>query len=204
MTRRVAIYALSFFFLLTCSRAAHAQSTADMQAFLNAGHLTAADSVIHAVVVGGDTAVIGAPTEDGVLANADSPSLEDSGSAYVFTRTDGGWTLQAHLTASDAAEFDHFGNSVAICGDTVVVGAQFANVGDNANQGSVYVFTRNGTAWTEQAHLIASDGAADDLFGNTVAIEGDTISVTVPQEVGAAAQRPPYVFTRSGMVWAPQ
>ena len=100
----------------------------------------------------------------------------DSGSAYVFTRTGTTWTEQAKLTASDGAADDRFGSSVAIAGDTIVVGAYWDD--DNgSDSGSAYVFTRTGTTWTEQAKLTASDGAADDQFGRSVAIAGDTIVV---------------------------
>ena len=69
---------------------------------------------------------------------------------------------------------DFFGGSVAISGDTVIVGAYFNDVGANANQGSVYIFTRSADVWTQQEKLTAGDGAANDLFGFSVAIDGDT------------------------------
>ena len=87
------------------------------------------------------------------------------------------WTEQAKLTASDGAELDFFGSSVAIAGDTIVVGARLDDVNGITDSGSAYVFTRTGTTWTEQAKLTASDGAAADFFGTSVAIAGDTIVV---------------------------
>ena len=80
----------------------------------------------------------------------------------------------AKLTASDAAAGDFFGASVAISGDTIVVGAHL-NDDAGSDSGSAYVFTRSGTIWTEQAKLTASDAAAGDFFGLQVAVSGDTV-----------------------------
>ena len=77
------------------------------------------------------------------------------------------------LTASDAAAGDAFGCSVAISGSTAVVGAP----GKNSKRGAAYVFMRSGTAWSQQAELTASDGAAGDAFGSSVAISGSTAVV---------------------------
>ncbi len=103
--------------------------------------------------------MVGADGDD-VGANA------DQGSAYVFVKPGGGWvsaTETAKLTASDGAASDHLGTSVAVSGDTVVVGrpSTVARLG----QGSAYVFVKPGGGWvsaTETAKLTASDGAADD------------------------------------------
>jgi len=116
----------------------------------------------YSVAIAGDTAVIGEPG---------SP-LSDAGSAYVYTRTGTIWTQQAKLTASDGVVSDQFGYSVAIAGDTAVIGARTDDKGTNS--GSAYVYTRTGTTWTQRDELIASDGAAGDSFGNSVAIAGDT------------------------------
>ncbi|MBN2822796.1 MAG: cell wall-binding repeat-containing protein, partial [Coriobacteriia bacterium] len=97
----------------------------------------------------------------------------NSGSAYVFTRSGTAWTEQAKLTASDGAVSHNFGISVAISSDTAVIGAYYAD----SYRGSAYVFTRSGTAWTEQAKLTASDGAAFEQFGFSVAVSGDTAVV---------------------------
>ena len=82
----------------------------------------------------------------------------------------------AKLTATDATANDRLGSSVAISGDTIVAGAPFDDVGTNDDQGSVYTFARTGAAArTETAKLTASDGAAGDNLGFSVAIDGDTI-----------------------------
>ena len=134
------------------------------------------------VAIAGDTIVVGAWWDD--------DNGEASGSAYVFTRTGTTWTEQAKLTASDGAAFERFGFSVAIAGDTIVVGAYLDD-----NVGSAYVFTRTGTIWTQQAKLLGSDGAPSN-FGISVAIVGDTIVV--------GAREASYVFTRTGTTWIEQ
>ena len=93
-----------------------------------------------------------------------SPFNEDSGSAYVFVHNGTNWTQQAKLTASFPAAGDRFGFSVALSDDTAVVGAF---LGDDASvdAGAAHVFVRNGTSWSEQARLFASDGVFLDLFG---------------------------------------
>ncbi len=99
---------------------------------------------------------------------------------------------------------DTLGGSVAISGDTLVVGADFARVGDHESQGAAYVFTRSGTTWTQQAKLVADDGAAFDYFGCSVALSGDTLIVGARGAHGVGEnwdQGAAYVFTRSGATW---
>jgi hypothetical protein len=103
--------------------------------------------------------------------------------------------VQGELTASDAAPGDYFGRWIAINGDTALIGA----FGDNSCTGSAYIFVRNGTTWTQQAKLTASDGVAGDAFGRAVAISGDTAVVGTFQannKTGAV-----YVFGRVGTTW---
>ena len=93
------------------------------------------------------------------------------------------------LTASDAADDDYFGDSVAISGDTVVVGA-YGKTARAADRGAAYVFERNqGGAdnWGQVKKLTASDAADDDYFGYSVAISGDTVVVGAYREDGAGA-----------------
>ncbi|MGQ0619121.1 MAG: Calx-beta domain-containing protein, partial [Panacagrimonas sp.] len=113
---------------------------------------------------------------------------------------------EAKLVAADGAASDTFGFSVAVAGDTAVVGAREDDVGANSNQGSAYVFVRSGTSWTQQAKLVAADGAADDRFGFSVALSGDAAVVgTFGDDFGAiCAQGSAYVFVRSGTSWTQQ
>jgi len=169
------------------------------QAQLTATDGAAGDAFGWAVAFTGDTAVIGAQN-DTVGANA------DQGSAYVFVRSGSTWSQQAQLTAIDGAAGDAFGCSVAFTGDTAVVGALTDTVGANGGQGSAYVFVRSGSTWSQQAQLNASDGAANDRFGCSVAISGDTAVVgALTDTVGVnAGQGSAYVFLRSGSTWSQQ
>jgi uncharacterized repeat protein (TIGR01451 family) len=104
----------------------------------------------------------------------DTPAGTDAGSAYVFVRSGISWSEQTHLFASDMAASDIFGYSVALDGDTALVGAYSDNTPAGTDAGSAYVFVRSGTTWSEQAHLFASDAASTDVFGVSVALDGDT------------------------------
>ena len=94
----------------------------------------------------------------------------------MFVLNGGVWSQQAYLKASNPAEIDDFGFSVAISGDTVVVGAF------GEDNGAAYVFVRNGGVWSQQAHLKASNTDEFDGFGFSVAISGDTVVVGALQE----------------------
>lgn len=141
----------------------------------------------------GQYAVMGAFNDDG------------NGSAYVFLRSGTTWSQQAKLTASDAASGDAFGRFVAISGDGLyaLIGANGDDDGSSGS-GSAYVFLRDGTSWSQQQKLNASDAATNDNFGEDVDINTDgTYAVVGAHEdgskVGAA-----YVFTRSGTTWSQQ
>ena len=157
------------------------------------------DNFGFSVAMGGDTVVVGAYQDDLVAG-------VDSGSAYVFTRTGSQWAQQQKLTASDAAEGDFFGVSAAISGNTVVIGAFFDDTVRGDSAGSAYVFIRTGTVWSQQQHLFASDGAAIDDFGYSVAISGNAIVVgAVAGDTSAGTNSgSAYLFTRTGTVWTEQ
>jgi hypothetical protein len=100
------------------------------------------------------------------------------------------------LLAGDGAENDRLGDAIAVDGDTAVVGA----FNDDGGKGAVYVFTRSGDSWSQIAKLTASDGAASDNLGDSVAIDGDTIIAGASfDDVGANAnQGSVYTFARTG------
>ena len=106
-------------------------------------------------------------------ARYDDDNGSNSGSAYVYVRSNGVWSKQQKLTASDGSENDRFGYSVSIDGDTAVIGAY----GDDGYTGSAYVYARSNGVWSELQKLTASDGAAEDHFGWSVAIDGDTVVI---------------------------
>jgi uncharacterized repeat protein (TIGR01451 family) len=139
------------------------------------------------VAISGNTAVIGSP-----LFN------NSQGVAYVYVLSGGAWTLQQELAASDAAAVSLFGVSVAIDGNTIVVGSTYTSNGN----GAAYVFVRTAGVWTQQQKLTASDGAPSDLFGNQVALNGNVAVIGAPGKNGY--QGAAYVFSRGGSVWSQQ
>ncbi len=157
-----------------------------------------------AVAIDGDTVVVGAFADD-------VGSNSAQGSAYVFVRPVRGWSglrqESAKLTGSDSAAGDIFGNSVAVDGSTVVVGARFDDVGNNSGQGSIYVFVRPAGGWAgllqESAKLVASDGAAGDSLGDSIAISRDTVVARAPgDDIGANPdQGSAYVFVKPAGGW---
>ena len=178
----------------------HAQS-----AKLTAADADEIDALGNSVAVVGDTAVVGAP--------GDADSSGDFGAVLVFTRdSTGDWSQTANLKASDAAEDDGFGSSVAFDGDTIVVGAPFDD--DNGNgSGSAYVFTKSNGDWgnappsgdhrVETAKLTAPDGAAEHYFGTSVAVyDGTGTSIVVVGAHGHAnTEGAAYVFTEPTAGW---
>ena len=191
------------------------------------------------VGISGDTIVVGAPKEssnqttitNGTSASADT-SQPDTGAAYVYVRSGSIWTQEAYIKASNSEDFDEFGRSVDIDGNTIVVGARSedsnqrtisngsAGSADNlaSNTGAAYVYVRSSGTWTEEAYLKASNADSGDLFGAAVSISQDRIAVGAYAEAsgintiinGAAGSSDNsaigsgavYVFNRSGSIWA--
>jgi hypothetical protein len=156
--------------------------------------LTSSDGICdffgYSVAIDGDTVAVGVPFYD--------PNGLSTGAVYVFVKGSNGWsdmTQVARLTPSDAGT-DYLGQAVAIRGGTIVAGGYGYTVGSNTWQGALYVFTRPTNGWsdmTETARLTASDSAADDQMGHTVAMTSDTVVTTGK---GAA-----YVFTMPAGGW---
>src|SRR5215470_5922056 len=163
---------------------------------LEAGDGKKGDLFGSAVAISGNTAIVGAPRND---INVDA----DQGAAYIFVRSGKNWTQEARLKAPLGTVGDFFGRSVAISGDTAIVGAYLDDTVANINQGVAYVYTRSAGVWTQQDKLKANDGGANDFFGVSVAIDGDTAIIgaylndTGPNVNQGAA----YVFNRSGGTW---
>jgi hypothetical protein len=166
---------------------------------LTANDGAAGDNLGGAVSISGDTVAVGA-------AHGKIGRNGNQGAVYIFTRGNGVWSEQKKLTAADGAANDQFGGAVTVSGDTVVAGAQNNNVGRNGNQGAAYVFARNGASWTERQKLTANDGAANDRFGVSVAISGDSVVVGAPNNNNGknGNQGAAYVFTRCGANWTRQ
>jgi len=145
----------------------------------------------NSVSVSGDTAVIGAPDEN---------SLQ--GAAYVFVQSGTAWSQQKKLTASDGAANDFFGFSASLDGTTAVIGA----LGKSGNQGAAYVFVQSGATWNQQRELTASDGAANDNFGRSVSVSGNTAVIGAFWKTvdSLTYQGAAYVFVLSGGTWNQQ
>ena len=193
----------------------------------------------------GNTMAVGAAFESGgasgVNGNQNDNSVYASGAVYVYVRQGDSWTQQAYVKASNPGQSDHFGSSVVLSrdGTTMAVAAHWeasGATGVNGNQndnsipqaGAVYVFTRTGTTWTQQAYIKASNtGKANegtlvgdgDQFGFSLALSGDgnTLAVGAISEDSAAQQingdqkndsaqsaGAVYVYTRTGSTWAQQ
>lgn len=145
------------------------------------------------VSLDGNTCVVGAPGDG-----------SGAGSAYIFVRNGLMWDQQAKIVPSDQNTVNVFGSSVSITDDgaAVIVGAP-----GNLNKGAAYIFTRNGTTWTQKSKLTASDGAANDRFGESVAISGDgtTSIVSSPQDDDKGIDSgSAYIFITSGSSWSQQ
>ena len=153
---------------------------------------------------------------------ANTSAAIGSGAVYIFTRQGSLWLQQAYVKASNTAAGDAFGISVSLNsnGDTLAVGAHLEDslaTGINGNQGgiaenssnrgAVYVFTRNGDSWSQQAYVKASTSRANEYFGGTVALnnDGNTLAVGATGEsTGALDAGAVYVFTRSAGAWSQQ
>ena len=193
----------------------------------------------------GTTMIVGAPYESGgatgINGNQNDNSAYASGAVYVYVRQGDGWVQQAYVKPSNTGQSDHFGSSVAVSrdGHTMAITAHWeasAATGVNGNQndesirqaGAVYVFTRTGSTWSQQAYIKASNTGRPgeggmpgdgDQFGYAVALSGDgnTLAVGAIAEDSAAQQingdqkddsqataGAVYVYSRSGATWAQQ
>ena len=154
-----------------------------------------ADAFGFSVAIEGDTIVCGA------FGNSDASQTE-VGSAYVFRRTPNGWVEQQELTASDAAPAMRFALSVSISNNTIVVGGD-GNSALGSYTGAIYIFTFDGSNWTEQQKLHAQDASEGSSFGYHVAISGDTIVAGAPGDiVGTLMHGAAYVFSRKTNGWS--
>jgi hypothetical protein len=157
----------------------------------------AGDEFGYRVVLANDTLLVGAFTAT-VGGNA------AQGAVYVFTESNGIWMQTQKLTANDGAAYDNFGLSVALKGSTVLVGSPRAAIGGNAGQGALYVFTESNGTWSQTQKLTASDGTANDSFGQSVALDDSTAVIGAYDATvnGHSFQGAAYIFTESGDTWS--
>ena len=176
-----------------------------------------------ALAADGKTLAVGAAEEGSSSTGIDGADNDDalrSGAVYVFNHDGSSWSQQAYVKASNTTTQDMFGRSVALAadGNTLAVGAHRENSGatsingdqnnsDAFNSGAVYVFSRSGTSWSQQAYVKGSNSRGGDEFGRSVALaaDGNTLAVgahlddRIANSSGAA-----YVFVRSGTTWSEQ
>jgi hypothetical protein len=146
--------------------------------------------------ISGGTVVIGA--------HKNSENKKEAGAVYIFTGSGANWVQEAKLTASDAQIKAAFGRSVAISGDSIVVGARGTSQAGYSS-GSAYIFTRTGTTWVEQATLLAADADSRDYLGQSVAIDGDiAVAGAFGDDDAGESSGSAYVFSRSGVDWVQQ
>ena len=239
-----------YYFMVTAvnetgSTSAQAETTAmslanwSEQAYLKAANVGSLDNFGGAIAISGDTIVIGAWSEasnqttitNGATASSNN-SLLSAGAAYVFKRSGTNWVQEAYLKPSNIDADDRFGVSVAISGDTIVVGAfteqsnqttitngTTASANNTGGQvGAAYVFKRTGSTWSQEAYLKAPNAFGGYVFGNSVGISNDTIIVgsygesssqttitngaTANSDRSASAGGAAYIFKRTGSTWA--
>ena len=197
------------------------------EAYIKASNTTAYDAFGASVAINEDTIAIGAPGEDSAARQIDgdenSEASSGSGAVYVFTRTNETWTQQAYIKATNTDDFDSFGGAVALSGNTLAVGARNESSnqpgvngnGQNDNSasssGAVYVFTRTGGEWTQEAFIKSSNPENLDQFGHSLALSENTLAVSAPGEDSgfpeeqadnsASGSGAVYILTRTTGVW---
>jgi hypothetical protein len=206
-------------------------TTWSQQAYIKASNTRAAAGFGASVAVFGNTLAVGSSGESssspGINGNQSDASAQGTGAAYVFTRTGTTWSQQAYIKASTPQAEALFGSRVALSADTLAVGSEAesskatgVNGGDEADTsmstaGSVHVFRRTGTTWSQEAYVKASNTQPNTYFGESVALSGDTLAVGSSAESSAtttidgdqtdksaSAAGATYVFRRSGKVWS--
>jgi hypothetical protein len=198
------------------------------QGYLKASNVESGDQFGSSVSVSGESLAVGAVNEASGTGNPADNTAPGAGAVYVFTRASRMWTEQAYLKASNAGMGYLFGSSVALSQDTLAVGSlseSSAATGVNGNQndhsasgsGAAYVFVRDGTTWTEQAYIKASNTGPGDTFGSSVAVSGEILAVSAIAEASnttgingnqadnsATGAGAVYVYLRTGTTWAQQ
>lgn len=146
-----------------------------------------------ALALQGDRLVIGA-----------DDAVSGIGAAYVYSRSGALWTSQARLAANDGLVGDRFGSSIALSGDSVLIGAPNrpgASAGSHA-QGAAYVYLQTLGTWSQQARLNANAAANGDRFAAAVALDGDRALISAPLANNGIGRA--YVYERSGALWTAQ
>jgi len=158
-------------------------TTWSQEAYLKASNPSAGDAFGTSSAISGNTIIVGAHLEDssatGVNEDGSDNAAADSGAAYVFVNDGSGWREEAFLKASNADPADQFGFSVGLSDDIAVVGARFEdrNIEGLEDAGAAYIFVRNNGVWSQEDILRGTFPDANDRFGESVAISGETAVV---------------------------
>ncbi|MEO5914551.1 MAG: choice-of-anchor D domain-containing protein [Luteolibacter sp.] len=156
------------------------------------------DSFGYAVALSQGTALVSA-------VSADTAAGINAGSGYIFVRTNSAWGPPVKLTGYPSHAGADFGYSVALSGDTALVGARLDASINGIVGGAAYVFVRSATAWELQAKLIGSNASESDEFGYSVALEGDSALVGAPgNQTDSLDAGSVYLFERRGAIWSEQ
>ena len=149
------------------------------------------------VAIDGDNIIVGASEKS-------SDGKDHNGVVYVFTKSGNTWSQSQKLTASDKDNWDNFGYSAAIDGETTVVGAYREDSGGKDNNGAVYVFTKSGDIWSQSQKLTASDKDDVDKLGTSVAMKNSTVAIGAIEgdSDGKTNNGAVYIFTKSGDTWS--
>lgn len=190
------------------------------QAYLKASNTEDNDRFGSAVEVFENTLVVSAINESsnatGANGNQNNNLSQQSGAAYVFTRTNNQWQQTHYLKPFDTNSFQHLGDSIALSSNTLALGSAWKTVNNRVNQGVVYVYERSGSDWLQAAYLTASNGGSDDNFGHAIDLHGDTLVATARKEDGSGIGVDPinddlaensgavYVFGRTDGNWVEQ
>jgi hypothetical protein len=129
--------------------------------------------------------VVGAPNKG----NNNISGGAEYGKVYIYNRISNNWTLQTSFIHPDGEGFDHFGYSVSVSGNNLAVGTPEKNVGNNNDQGKAYIYSKTGAStWTLMAQLASTDGALEDRFGRSAAIDGNEVMIGAPlKDAGSSA-----------------
>ncbi|MBS0196469.1 MAG: hypothetical protein JSR77_06905 [Planctomycetes bacterium] len=165
---------------------------------LTASDRAAGDNFGQAVAIDGDYAAVGSPNDGYSGFNA-------LGSVYIFHRINGVWTQEFNILAPASGlrgNFNRFGNSVKLSGNTIAIAAQY----EDSSRGAAYVFVRSGTSWTLQQRFQPAGMPGSAFFGSEVGLDGDTLVVGAQGDNtgNGFATGSAYVFGRSGTVWSQQ
>ena len=159
---------------------------------LVAGDAAAFDQFGFTVALNDKYAFIGAFGHDDAATGA--------GAVYVYERDGSTWTEETKLTASDAKEYDFFGSAIALSESYAVIGSSSDEKGKDA--GAAYMFKASDDGWQEVSKLTASDGAAGDAFGFSVATNGTyTVIGAYADDDAGDASGSAYLFRRQGTKW---